>query len=85
MSTINAQTPGRMIAVFHGNGKWGLGSESRQGVIGSRDPWRGHEVESDANGRLLAAAYTAFDKAGRALGVDAATLAESIDLAGLRR
>ncbi len=35
--------------------------------------------EPDA--RLLAAAYTAFDKAGRELGIDAATLAERIDLA----
>lgn len=32
---------------------------------------------------LLAAAYSAFDKAGRELGIDAAELAESIDLAAL--
>ncbi len=42
-------------------------------------------VERDANRRLLASAYTAFDKAGRELGVDAATLAERIDLAKLVR
>ncbi len=34
-----------------------------------------------ASRHLLASAYTAFDKAGRALGVDAAQLAEQIDLA----
>lgn len=38
---------------------------------------------SDANARLLAAAYTAFDTAGRNLGIDAAELAERIDLAAL--
>ncbi len=40
---------------------------------------------TQANARLLAAAYTALDKAGRELGIDAATLAEGIDLAALVR
>ncbi len=39
----------------------------------------------EANQRLLAAAYTAFDKAGRELGVDAVKLAETIDLAQLAK
>ncbi len=42
-------------------------------------------AEQDANARLLAAGFNAFDKAGRELGIDAAALAESIDLAGLIR
>lgn len=41
-------------------------------------------AESD-DARLLAAAYNAFDKAGRELGTDAAELAERIDIAGLVR
>jgi hypothetical protein len=39
--------------------------------------------ECEANARLIPAALNAFDKAGRALGVDAAELAERIDLAAL--
>lgn len=38
-----------------------------------------------ATARLLAASYNAFDKAGRELGIDAAELAERIDLAALIR
>lgn len=36
-----------------------------------------------ANAQLLAAAYTAFDKAGRELGIDATKLANNIDLAAM--
>lgn len=36
-----------------------------------------------SNARLLAASYNSFDTAGRTLGVDAAELAESLDLAAL--
>lgn len=39
----------------------------------------------DEDAALLAAAYTAFDEAGRKLGVDAATLARSVDLAEVFR
>jgi hypothetical protein len=35
--------------------------------------------------RLLASAYSAFDRAGRTLGIDAAELAERIDLATVLR
>lgn len=38
-----------------------------------------------ANARLLAASFNAFDKAGRELGIDAATLAEGLDLAAFIR
>jgi hypothetical protein len=40
-------------------------------------------VSSKADANLLAAAYNAFDKAGRELGVDAATLAAQIDIAAI--
>lgn len=41
--------------------------------------------ECEANARLVPAALNAFDKAGRTLGVDAAELAEKLDLAALIR
>lgn len=41
--------------------------------------------EQVATGKLLASAYSAFDKAGRELGIDASALAQSIDLAALIR
>lgn len=41
--------------------------------------------EREANKELLAASYNAFDKAGRELGVDAAELARTIDLAEVIR
>jgi len=41
--------------------------------------------DEDANARLLRAGFNAFDKAGRELGIDAATLAERIDLAEVIR
>lgn len=37
----------------------------------------------DADARLLAAGFNAFDRAGRSLGIDAATLAERLDLGAL--
>lgn len=43
------------------------------------------DAECEANARLIPAALNAFDKAGRTLGVDAAELAESLDLAALIR
>lgn len=54
-----------------------------------RSELRGYETrkpiddECEANARLLTVSYTAFDKAARTLGVDAAELAGAIDLAGL--
>ncbi len=39
------------------------------------------DPETKATSRLLAAAYNAFDKAGRQLGIDAAELAELLDIA----
>lgn len=42
-----------------------------------------HLLASEANAALLAASYTAFDRAARELGVDAVELAESLDLAAI--
>lgn len=39
--------------------------------------------EEQANAKLLAASYTAFDKAGREMGVEAFKLAESINISGM--
>lgn len=85
MNQINAQTPGPL---FVGRG---------ERIQTKAAPWNGriladmtHNAHPEtrttkAEARLFAAAYTAFDKAGRELGLDAATLAESIDLAALIR
>jgi hypothetical protein len=96
--TINAQTPGPLalshqmpdgfslaheiapncgklvcVATVHNVGGW---------------PFNGHGLDDEkarANLRLLAAGYNAFDRAARALGVDASELAERLDLAALIR
>jgi len=39
--------------------------------------------EKHANKHLIAASYTAFDKAGRELGIDAAALAQTLDIEAL--
>jgi hypothetical protein len=44
-----------------------------------------NSVSREEDAELLAAAYTAFDRAGRELGIDAATLARSVDLVGILR
>lgn len=55
-------------------------------VAEAHGPTSAHRMEERAaNRRLLAASYNAFDTAGRALGVDAAELAEALDLAKLIR
>lgn len=55
-------------------GEWSLSRGSLIAEMRDGDP---------ANARLLASAYTAFDKAGRELGIDAAELAERLDVAEL--
>ncbi len=45
----------------------------------------GTAVELSAAGRLIGTAYTSYDKAGRALGIDAADLAGRLDLVALIR
>lgn len=88
----NSQTPGplnavsldrepRIYAPIPSRGNYAVADVhvndwDQQNPIISRD-------QAEANARLLAASYTCLDKAGRALGVDAAELAESLDLAAL--
>ncbi len=44
-----------------------------------------HRINAPASHALLVAAYTAYDKAGRELGIDATALAQSVDLAEVIR
>jgi hypothetical protein len=85
-SSMNTQTPGPLEVASFVNGHFAIGTRDCEPVAkvlrlpsdnGIRDP------ETEANARLLTAGYNAFDKAGRALGVDATELAEAIDLAAL--
>ncbi len=78
----NAQTPGP-IAPDTEDGTLIRDENGRGSVVSQGSEWHGSSVEGIANARLLASAYTCFDKAGRDLGIDASVLAESIDLAGL--
>jgi hypothetical protein len=85
---INLQTPGPLrpipadpykdfthilISDCEGGGALGHSPKTTEAQVGYTR-YRATEA------RLLASAYTAFDKAGRALGMDAAELAEKIDL-----
>lgn len=72
--TINQQTRGPLVACDHY-----LHAREKKFVAVSG----GDENQKEANARLLAASYNAFDKAARELGVDATELAERIDLAAL--
>ncbi len=96
MQPINQQTPGPLN---HWPTHWAGGSDSRK-IDGHNTVWldsvRGELARIVPNGsrvdeltmadaRLLAAGFTAFDKAGRALGVDAAELGEKLDLVFLIR
>lgn len=79
MTSINQQTPGPAVA----NDDYIL--------IGVEEcpRWPSGEFANLSganrtnNARLFAAGYTAFDRAGRALGIDAAELAERIDITEL--
>ena len=80
---MNHQTPGPIVAVKHYLHVPALPSPGyEQGACLASI---GNVTNREGDARLLAASYTAFDKAGRALGVDAAELAESIDFAELIR
>ena len=81
---MNAQTPGPLITdTSH--------KADREGVTLWMDDVIIADVVPDQHGQhkpnaaLLAASYSAFDRAGRELGIDAATLAASLDLAALIR
>lgn len=88
MHTPNAQTPGP-VAVCPSVGVPGWEDavctlRSSAGYVGEVDNGN-TPAEAKANARLLAAAYTMADRAGRELGIDAAQLCESLDLAALIR
>lgn len=95
-SPINAQTPGPLN---HWPTHWAGGADSRK-LDGHNTLWldspraelarlvpNGGRIDALvlADARLLASAYTSFDKAGRELGIDAATLARDTDVAALIR
>jgi hypothetical protein len=80
MSTINQQTPGPVVT-------YRLSRDSDPDereilVTGDFEDEITGIISKSVDARLLAAAYNAFDKAGRELGVDAAELAEKVDLVG---
>lgn len=94
MNPINSQTPGPVKANFSAyHGSYTLlcaQTPDSSRYVGTVQVYQtprimglADEKEREANARLLAASYACFDKAGRTLGVDAAELAEKLDLAAL--
>jgi len=84
---INAQTPGPLkYDNISGpvNNDWAILS-SYWGSQVRVDPCGGDCYQRDANANLLAAAFNAFDAAGRELGIDAAKLATKVNLTALLR
>ncbi len=85
---MNTQTRGPLDLVPLSTGNYALGNTAGEAiakVLRLPADECARDAETEANARLLAAAFTAFDKAGRELGIDAATLAERIDLAAILR
>lgn len=83
MSTINQHTPGPLsldVEVLGTN--WAVTTEGHPVFAAARGaPERRKPME--ANRDLMIAAYNAFDKAARELGVDTTELAEKIDILSL--
>jgi len=80
---MNNQTPGPLEA---SNGLiWPPTMDAPVGGITREvfDHYQQLTPQQEANTALLAAAYTAFDKAGRELGIDAAELARTLDIAAV--
>lgn len=84
---MNAQTLGPAIHARNGFITAGLRDDDLPQVIAEvNGPNRLDRIpERDANRALVAASFTAFDRAGRELGIDAAELARAVDLAALIR
>lgn len=87
---MNAQTPGPIIACPSGPVMQGYSQPlaiAQQGtpnlVAGVFGDVKGGQSVAEANAELLAASYSAFDRAGRELGMDAVELARSLDLVAL--
>lgn len=93
MKAINTQTPGpirpssrdRYIHLFATlpRGNYAI-ADANINDWDTQNPIISAE-QAEANAALLASSYSAFDKAGRELGIDACELAESLDLAALIR
>lgn len=91
MKSLNQQTPGpirvetrdRYIHLFAKTPRGGYSiADANINDWDTANPIISFE-RANANAALLAASYSAFDKAGRELGIDAAVLARSIDLVAL--
>lgn len=83
---MNSQTPGPLHATEVGvTMQDALRAPDNTNVAMVNNTSKGRKMPRGANARLLAAAYNAFDRAGRELGVDAASLAQKIDLVTLIR
>lgn len=83
-TTPNAQTPGPLyVGTGHAIQTGDPASLSRGRILA--DLTHSDQRDLGAEARLFAASYTLLDRAGRNLGVDAATLAERLDLAALIR
>ena len=83
---MNNQTPGPLFA-SQSNALRLLGQDRQAfALIASCDDMQGDMIKPElyerenANARLVAAAYTSYDKAGRALGIDATALARLFHL-----
>lgn len=84
---MNAQTPGPLAVRQTGIGfpYLTVGIGARESIVCQTYVQQPEPQAVHANARLLASAYTAFDRAGRALHCDAAELAASLDLVTLIR
>lgn len=89
MVEINKQTPGPLGAFIDTDNETYAPDPRDAAVIddGGRViaeiRWLGDDNETLARMELFRASYTAFDAAGRTLGIDAATLAQRIDIVEL--
>ena len=93
MNPINSQTPGPLFnrqapPQFPHSRNLETKMGDRVALVDPKPFWdTGLDggTRHDTNARLLAASYTLLDRAGRELGIDAAELAEKLDLAALIR
>lgn len=90
---INGQTPGPLSAVPTGTPSRMrdtyaqsialVDADHANMIAGVFSDQLGGQPVAESHARLLAASFNAFNRAGRALGIDAAELAEGIDLAAV--
>ncbi len=80
---MNNQTQGPAIVIGNRWKHLEIGGEEAGMTIAAGDSLDGKRLIPTTN--LLAAAYTSYDRAARELGVDAAHLAQTIDLAAMIR